>query len=335
MNSWKFMKTKKVDFSIQPGSLKALVIFFLFFGYGIFFCQAQENFQIDSLVPKLGRGFVCGSVNVNGTTLYYVRGGMGPALVLIHGFPEDWYEWHKIIPDLAKHFTVVAVDLRGVGGSTAAPAGYDAANMAEDIHQLILYLKLENVYIVGHDIGGMVTYAFVRLYPKTTRGVMILDVGLPGMGRWKEDKANPFLWHFGFHQTPKLPEDLIAGRQFIYFREGMFDRFALNPGAITDSDVAHYVNSYASPEQLKAGLGFYRAFPADEKFNTVHRGMLGVPIVLAGGDHSVGPNLPEIAESLRISGCTNVITEVIKNSGHYVVEEQPQSVAELIGRYAL
>lgn len=74
--------------------------------------------------------------------------------MLIHGFPQDWFEYHAIMPRLAKQFTVIAVDLRGVGGSTATPDGYDAAHMAEDIHQLAAALKLERVYVVGHDIGG-------------------------------------------------------------------------------------------------------------------------------------------------------------------------------------
>jgi pimeloyl-ACP methyl ester carboxylesterase len=288
----------------------------------------------DLAAAKLGEGFVSGTVRVNGTTLHYVRGGTGPAVILIHGFPQDWYEFHQIMPRLAKRFTVLAVDLRGVGMSAATPSGYDAANMAKDIHQLAQQLKLERVYVVGHDIGGMVAYAFVRLNPTTTRGAMILDVGLPGIGPWEEDKANPLLWHFNFHQTPNLPERLIAGRQFIYFREGLFNRFALNSKAISDADVTHYASSYAAPAQLRAGLEFYRAFPANEQFNASQRGAVAVPIVLAGGDHSVAKFNPRIAESLQKHGCTNVAVEVIRNSGHFVVDEQPEVVVELIERHA-
>ena len=107
----------------------------------------------DPAVTRLPDGFVSGTAKVNGTTLHYVRGGTGPALILVHGFPQDWYEWHAIMPRLAKQFTVVAVDLRGIGRSAATSNGYDAANMAEDIHQLVSTLKLERAFIVGHDIG--------------------------------------------------------------------------------------------------------------------------------------------------------------------------------------
>ena len=314
--------------------LKAFGVFFILIACGGFFCQAQQRSQDDSLVIKLGNGFVSDTAGVNGTTIHYVRGGTGPVVILVHGFPEDWYEWHKIMPRLSKKFTVIAVDLRGIGGSKATLAGYEKANMAEDIHQLIVHLKLRRVYIAGHDIGGMVAYAFLRSHPEETRGTMIIDVGLPGLSPWEEDKVNPVLWHFGFHQMPKLPEQLIAGRQFIYFREAFFDRFTLNNKAITDDEVTHYANSYGTPEQLRAGLEFYRAFPADEKFNSAQQSRLDVPIVLAGADHSVAPNLPRIAESLRKNGCANVTIEVIAKSGHYVAEEQPEIVAGLIERYA-
>ena len=99
---------------------------------------------------------------------------------MIHGFPQDWFEYHAIMPRLARRFTVVAVDLRGVGGSAATPCGYDAANMAQDTHELISQLKLEPVYLVGHDIGGMVTFAFMRRFPEATRGAMILDAPIQG-----------------------------------------------------------------------------------------------------------------------------------------------------------
>jgi len=295
--------------------------------------QEPAKRQIDPAVTKLGKGFVSNTAKVNGTTLHYVRGGTGPAVILLHGFPQDWYEFHQIMPRLAKKFTVIAVDLRGVGGSAATRDGYDAANMAEDVHQLAQHLKLDRVYVAGHDIGGMIAYAFARRYPKTTRGVMILDVGLPGIEPWEEDKAKPMLWHVNFHQTPKLPEQLIDGRQFVYFRD-IINRFALNSQAITDADVTRYASSYAAPEQLRAGMEFYRAFPANEKFNAVQRSAIDFPMVLAGSDNVVGKINPRIAESLRKHGCTNVTIEVINNSGRFVVDEQPAAVAELIERYA-
>lgn len=305
------------------------VVLSLLAGSGRGLSQSQAK---DRPAPGLSKEFASETATVNGVKLHYVRGGTGPAVILVHGFPEDWYEFHKVMPRLAKKFTVIAVDLRGVGGSAATPGGYDAANMAEDIYQLVSALKLERVYIVGHDIGGMVAYAFVRRYPQITRGAMILDVPIPGIEPWEQVKCNPAVWHVNFHQTPDLPEKLIAGRQNVYFRY-FFNRFTFNKKAITDTDTAHYANSYATAAQLRAGMEFFRAFPANEKFNTAQQSVLDVPIVVAGGDKSFAELLPKMAEDLRAHGCQNVVVETIKDSGHYVADEQPTIVAELIERY--
>jgi len=296
--------------------------------------QPPNQPPVDAVLGQLGDAFVAQTANVNGTTLHYVRGGSGPAVFLLHGFPQDWSVYRRIMPRLARTFTVVAVDLRGIGGSTPAPNAYDAATLGEDIHQLILHLALEKPYVAGHDNGGMVAYALARRHPQATRGVMILDVPIPGLEPWEQVKADPALWHFGFHQTPNAPERLIAGREAMYFREVFFNRLARNPDAISNDDLAHYVRSYASPEQLRAGLEFYRAYPENERFNVAERGPIDVPIVLAGGEHSLAPLNATVAKSLRNHGWRNVSIEVIANSGHQVIDEQPAAVAELLARYA-
>jgi len=291
--------------------------------------QSPSKQPLDPALATLGGGFVSDTAQVNKTTLHYIRGGTGPTVILLHGFPEDWYAYHRLMPRLAKQFTVVAVDLRGVGGSAAAVGGYDAANMAEDVRQLAEHLHLEHVYVVGHDIGGMVAYAFARRYPETSRGVMMLDVPLPGIGPWDAVKAKPITWHINFQQTPELPEQLLAGREAIYFRH------FLDRDTFSDADVTHYAQAYAAPGHLRAMLEIYRAFPANEKFNASQQSAIGVPLVLAPGENSPFEKLmPSLAEALRAHGCTNVKIEVIKNSVHYVADEQPDAVVELIERYA-
>jgi pimeloyl-ACP methyl ester carboxylesterase len=290
--------------------------------------------DVDPAAATLGDAFVSRTASVNGTTLHYVRGGSGPGLILLHGFPQDWSVFRRIMPRLARMFTVAAVDLRGVGGSAATPSGYDAVSLAEDIRQLAGHLGLERPFVAGHDNGGMVAYALARIHPQSTRGVMILDVPIPGLATWEQAKADPMLWHFGFHQTPSVPERLIAGREAMYFREVFFNRFAHNPAAISEEDLIHYVRSYASPDQLRAGLEVYRAYPSNERFNANQRGPIDVPIVLAGGEHSQALLNPTVAESLRAHGWRNVSVEVIANSGHQVIDEQPGAVADLLERYA-
>jgi pimeloyl-ACP methyl ester carboxylesterase len=291
--------------------------------------QSPPRQPMDPGLATLGGGFVSSTAQANGTTLHYVRGGTGPAVILLHGFPEDWYAYHRVMPLLAKQFTVVAVDLRGIGGSTVTAGGYDAANMAEDVHQLVEHLQLEHVYVVGHDIGGMVAYAFARRYPETSRGVMLLDAPLPGLGSWDAVKTSRITWHINFQQTPQLPEQLIAGREAIYFRH------FLDRDTFSDADVARYARAYAAPEHLRAVLEIYRAFPANERFNAAQQSALSLPFVLAPGENSPFEKLtPSFAEALRDHGCTNVEIEVIKNSVHYVADEQPVAVAQLIERYA-
>jgi pimeloyl-ACP methyl ester carboxylesterase len=315
-------------------SVLMLLAVFVSIGCGTALGQSRARRQTDPAVARMGKGFVSRTARVNGTMLYTVRGGKGPAVLLLHVFPQDWYEFHRIMPRLARKFTVVAVDPRGAARSAATIGGYDAANLANDVHQLMGQLKLARVYVVGHDVGGMVAYAFAWLFPRAARGVMILDVPLPGLDPWDEIKGNPRLWHIGFHQTPGLPEKLIAGRQRIYFGEGFFKRHTFNRQAIRQADVSHYATAYAAPAHLRAGLELYRAFPANEKFNAAQRSVVEVPLVLAGGDHSFGKLIPRVAAALRSHGCANVTIETIQNSGHYVVEEQPKSVAGLIERYA-
>lgn len=291
--------------------------------------QSAPRQQIDPALATLGSGFVSGVAQANGTTLHYVRGGNGPAVVLLHGFPEDWYEYHRVLPLLAKHFAVVAVDLRGIGGSAVTPEGYDAANMAEDVHQLLEHLHCEHVYVVGHDIGGMVAYAFIRRYPEASRGLMLLDAPVPGLGPWDAIKTDPLIWHIHFQQTPDLPEQLIAGREAIYFRH------FLHNDTFSDADVARYAQDYAAPDHLHALLEIYRAFPANERFNAAQGNAISLPLVLAPGENSPMEKLmPGFAEALRDHGCANVKIEVIKNSAHYVADEQPETVAQLIERYA-
>ena len=291
--------------------------------------QGNSQGQPSDLATRLGKEFASENATVNGINLHYVRGGKGPAVILIHGFPQDWFEYRAIMPRLAKQFTVIPVDLRGIGASTATAGGYDAANMAEDIRQLVSTLRLERVFIVGHDIGGHVAYAVVRRYPQITRGAMILDMPIPGIEGWSEIQGHPSVWHIHFMQVPGLPEKLVAARQAEYL--GYFFQF----GKCTPSEMAHYVTAYSTDAQLHAVFEMYRAFPANEKFNQEQRGPNDVPLFVGAGDGSPFAKLvPKIAEGLRANGCTHVETGLIPGSVHYLVEDQPETVADLIERYA-
>jgi pimeloyl-ACP methyl ester carboxylesterase len=288
---------------------------------------------VDQAVRDLDGDFVSRTATVNGTVLRYVRGGRGPTVVLLHGFPQDWYEWRRIMPRLAKRHTVVAVDLPGVGGSAPIPGRHAAVDVARDVHQLIDQLGLGLAHLVGHDIGGCVAYAFAREFPGSSGTVTVLEVPVPGIEPQLALEIDAPLWHGPFHMTPDLPEALVADRQTIYFRY-FFDEFTTDPTAISDADVTHYAAAYGELDNLRSAFGFYRAMPANATYNRGHTEPVDVPLLLVGGEHLFGPIVPRIADSLRANyGWSDVRAEIVNGAAHYLVEERPDEVADLVERH--
>ena len=268
------------------------------------------------------------SVKVNDVYLRYVRAGEGPPVLLLHGFPQDWSEYQVVMPRLARRFTTIAIDLRGIGGSTSGD-GYAAVTLAEDVQQLVTTLGLPRVYVVGHGLGGMVAYAFARRYPTLTRGAMILDSCIPGLGGWDEMQADPTHWHVRFMQVPGLAEKLVEGRQADFF-DYFFSFGRFQPEAIE-----RYRAAYGSAAQLRAAFEMYRALPANAHFNQMQRGPSNVPISLGAGEKSpFAKLLPKMVDSLREMGFARVQSTLIPGALHYLFEDQPDAMADLIEAHA-
>ena len=275
------------------------------------------------------KGLSFGTARVHGAVLHFARSGRGPALILLHGFPQDWNEWRPIMARLAKRYTVVAPDLRGIGHSTAGSAKFDAATMAADVHELAAVLKLDRPYVVGHDIGGMVAHAYARQYSKDLRGAMILDVPVPGLDGWDEAVNGPGAWHVGFLQTPELPETLVAGRHAAFL--GHFLAF----GNHSDEQTAEALKAYAAPAQFHAACAMYRAFDDNVAFGSEKRGLNDVPLVYGTGDQSPFAGLTErIVAALKASGFTSVKRASVADAVHYLVADNPDGVAALIEQHA-
>jgi pimeloyl-ACP methyl ester carboxylesterase len=271
-------------------------------------------------------GFSSAVAEVNGTNLHYVRGGRGPAVILIHGFPEDWVEYQTIMPRLAERFTVVAVDVPGIGRSAPAAGGSDAANLAAHIHGLADALNLERPYVVGHDLGGMITYAYLRRFPDALRGAMILDVPIPGMAGWEE--ATKGIWHDGFIQVPGLAEKLVPGRQDAFL--GWF----FDMGKFTPEEREYYFQAYGT-DQLHAAFEIYRAFPRNAEWNAAQTAPNSVPLVLALAEKSFFTALlPTFIDGYRARGMTHVEGAQIPEAGHYLLADNPEAVADLIEQHA-
>jgi hypothetical protein len=129
-----------------------------------------NSFQIDNMT------FSHRTASVNGIQLHYVIGGHGNPVVLLHGWPETWYEWRHVMPALSKNYTVIAPDLRGLGDSSKPPTGYDGKTVAKDIHQLVAKLGFKTIFLVGHDIGSFVAYAYAAAHHSEVKRLVIMDV---------------------------------------------------------------------------------------------------------------------------------------------------------------
>src|SRR5258706_11852700 len=280
----------------------------------------------DPVKVVLGAAFKSYTVQLRDASVHYVSGGSGPSIIFLHGFSQDWYEFSKVMCLLANRYTVIAVDLRGIGKSKATRADYDAETQANDIHELTSQLAIKDPYIVGHDMGGMIAYAYARLYPSETRGVAILDGPLPGTASTDLMVKVPFLWHFTFHRLPKLPERLIGGHEYTYFKTAFFRRFTKNKQAMSDAVMRYYASAYTTPEQLRAGLVLYRTYRKNRVFMRSHRDELDVPIILLEGDYGSGKPGPTAKELTKKFGCRNVIAQVVRGCGHFMPDEKPQVI---------
>lgn len=265
------------------------------------------------------------SITVNGIRLHYVTAGTGDPVVLLHGWPQTWHEWRRVIPALAAKFTVVAPDLRGFGDSDKPAGGYDKRTVAEDVYRLVQHLGLGPVNLVGHDLGMMVAYAYASAHPDEVRKLVLAEAGLPGLGLEElfDTAKYPQFWHFGFFSAPNVAESLIAGRErpFVshFIRMQSYD-----PTGVSEEDLDEYARRLAAPGALRGGFEHYRAFPVDAGHNREHaRTRLPMPVLTMGGALSIGDLLEKAIKPLA----RHVRGVVIERSGHYLAEEQPDVVA--------
>ncbi len=258
------------------------------------------------------------TAEVNGVKLHFVKGGTGEeAVVLLHGFPQTWYEWHGVMPALAAQYTVIAPDLRGLGESSRPAPDYEAQNVAEDIHQLVQSLGFDRINLVAHDIAGAPAYAYAVEYPQEVGRLVMIETVAPGF--IAESGGDPGkYWHMGFQMTPDLPELLIAGKEREYLK-WFFNNFAANPDFLTEDELERYVRAYSADGALHAAFEHYRAMPkAAEQNRRNFKEKLKMPVLALGGEKSMG-DLP--LNSLRLVA-EDVRGGVISGSGHWVASER-------------
>lgn len=269
---------------------------------------------------------------LDGLQLHYARAGDrdGPAVLLIHGWPQTWYEWRHVAP-LLDDFDVVMPDLRGLGDSSIPADGYDKRTLARDLEALITdELHSDRVIVVGHDWGGVVAVHLAWLLRDRAAALAVIDVTIPeppGDGPAMDQGGRR--WHHAFHRAPDgLAEAMIAGHEGEYY--GWFYRnFGVRPDIHSDADVAEYLASYRDPRRTRAGLELYRAFAQDQAdAKAIRDDPLAMPVLALGGGSSFGRG-DEPRRSLE-RFATDVEGWTIADCGHWIPEEQPAAVADAV-----
>jgi pimeloyl-ACP methyl ester carboxylesterase len=273
-------------------------------------------------------GFTSARMTSAEINLGYVRdGGDGETVILLHGWPQTWSSWSEVMPLLSAELDVIAVDLRGVGGSDKPEIGYDKKTMAADILALMDELGIERANIVGHDIGAMVAFAFAQQFPERSGSITLIDAPMPGTPAFEQIRVDPRAWHFGFHSAPEVPEQLIAGREEFYYGH-FIQQMDAGMGAMGPEEIGHSVEAYSVPETTRAGLEWYRTMPQDAEDNAVFmETRLEVP-VLALNAARLAP-FPYLMESMQPLAVT--VEGRTMESGHWIPETLPDELsAELL-----
>ena len=289
---------------------------------------APEGPLSASGAPNLPAGFTdtftSRYVDTGELRLHAVVGGEGPPLLLVHGWPETWYAWRLLMPALARDFEVIAVDQRGIGLSDKPPDGYDTATLAGDLVALMEALGHRRFAVVGHDTGFAIGYALAADHPDRVNRVALAEIpGPPGAAPspplFVPAPVNDRLWHIPFNRVEKVPEQLIAGREDVFFGY----EFAIQGGALPDDVIAYYVRALSDPDALRGSLGFYRAFDATVAQNEERKGRrLTMPVLAIGGAASYGEDVANVMKLVA----DDVRGVVISDAGHWVAEESPSEM---------
>jgi pimeloyl-ACP methyl ester carboxylesterase len=268
------------------------------------------------------------TAEIDGVKLHYLTAGHGPALILLHGYAETSLMWRPIIPVLAERFTVIAPDLPGIGDSAIPSDGLDMKTAAIRMHALARSLGVEKAGVVGHDIGLMVAYAYAAQFPAEVTKLVVMDAFLPGVGGWEVIYNDPNIWHFRFHGP--TPEALVQGRERLFFEYFWNDLAADKTRSIPEADRKAYTAAYSQPGRMRAGWAYFVSFQqAAKDFAQLSQTKLTMPVLVIGGEKSLGDAL---AQQMKLVA-SDVTVVVLKDTGHWVVEERPKETREALLKF--
>jgi pimeloyl-ACP methyl ester carboxylesterase len=280
--------------------------------------------------PNLPAGFAgtftSRYIDAGEVRLHAVTGGEGPPLLLVHGWPQTWYAWRMVMPELARDFSVVAVDQRGIGLSDKPQDGYDTATLANDLVALMEALGHQRFALYGTDVGMPIAYALAADHPDRVDRLVVSEAPLPGISPspplFLPPGLNERLWHLAFNQLPKVNEQLVTGREGIFFG-AEFDASA-GTNKLPSDTVRYYIDTLAAdPDHLRGSFGFYRAIPTSSAQNEQRKGRrLTLPVLAIGGEESTGEG---VGNTMKLVA-DQVQTVVLTGSGHWVAEQAPEQL---------
>jgi pimeloyl-ACP methyl ester carboxylesterase len=274
------------------------------------------------------KNIISSTAEIDGVQLHYMTAGHGPTLILLHGYAETSRMWKPIIPLLAERFTVIAPDLPGIGDSGIPANGLDMKTSAIRIHALARSLGIGKARVVGHDIGLMVAYAYAAQFPAEVEKLVVMDAFLPGVAGWEAIYNNPGIWHFRFNGP--TPEVLVKGRERIYFDYFWNDFAADKTRSIPEADRKAYTEAYARPGRMRAGWAYFVSFPqAAKDFAQLSQTKLTMPVLAIGGEKSLGNQL---AQQMKLVA-SDVTIVVLKDTGHWVLEERPKETTDALVKF--
>lgn len=275
-------------------------------------------------------------IAASGIMLHSVEAGSGPLLVLASGWPQTWYSWRKVMPRLAERFRVVAIDLPGLGESDPATGGHDTGSIALHLDPVLDAFAASDCRLVTHDVGAWVGYAYAARRPERVRSLALIDGAIPGLMPQESYRFTPETatktWHFAFNYVPELPELLIAGRERAFlawlFRTKSVDWTA----AFDEAAVETYARAYAAPGRWAAGLAYYRSiFDSIEQNRATATDPLAMPVLAIGAEAGLG----EAMHRSLAGAATDVRGVVIDRCGHYVPEERPEALLDVLLPFCL
>ena len=265
--------------------------------------------------------------------LHAVTGGQGPPLLLVHGWPQTWYQWRLVMPALARDFQVVAVDQRGIGLSDKPEDGYDTATLAGDLVALMDALGHQRFALVGFDTSLLISYALAADHPDRVDRLVVGEAPLPGISPPTPLILPPQvvdrLWHIPFNQLAETNEQLVRGREDIFIGA----EYAASAGTnkLPADAVSYYIDRLASdPEALHGSFQLYRAFPTTTAQNEQRKTRrLPMPVLAIGGAESSGAM---VADTMQLVA-DDVQTLVIPGIGHWVAEQAPEQLLAALAAF--